>query len=302
VSDIEPVPGGIVPDMFRGPRRLGPVMPILRSLPQPLAFQILAGLAIGDGVVRASRLRRALAWATAQGAAGTARWRLALDLLANHGRFVAEEALLGVEDVHDLRRNVVLEGAEHLTGLGSGAILLGFHLGPPRSALVLRACGYPVRLTGRLETARGDTRWDEALRSEEAVRLPAGAPRDRAEGLYRVRNLLRGGALVYLAADGPFGREAFRLQVPGGCLIVRVGWLALRKVTRVPTLPILTYRDKGKRVIVIHPPLPDPDPDPGHDPRRDALICQAALAPLVTDYVRHFPAQCRYVALPRWDG
>ena len=34
---------------------------------------------------------------------------------------------------------------------------------------------------------------------------------------------------------------------------------------------------------------------------RDAEACRSALASLVSDYVRQYPAQCRYLALPRWQ-
>jgi lauroyl/myristoyl acyltransferase len=101
---------------------------------------------------------------------------------------------------------------------------------------------------------------------------------------------------VYLMADGPFGREAFRIELPGRPLIVRSGWLALRRQTGVPALPVLTFREGGRRVIVVHPPLPAPDADRA----RDAAACRAALTPLVADYVRRFPAQCRYLVFPPW--
>ena len=289
----EIVRGRIAPDMYGAPVRLRPFMPFLRAIPAPAAVWTLAGLAVGESVVHTSRLRRAIAWASARGARGSAKYRLALALIANHGRFVAEEMMIGVPDLETLGRNVVIEGREHLDHLQSGAMLVGFHLGPPRTALVLRACGYPVRLAGRLEMARGNPRWDAALDAAEAVRLPGGPPRGRAEGLHRIRNLLRDGAIVYMAADG-LGREAFRIDVPGGSLVVRMGWLALRRSTRAPALPILTYRRGRQRVIVVHPPLPDPC----EDLAADAARCRDVLGALILDYVQRFPSQCRYLVLP----
>ena len=283
----------IAPDMYGAPPRLRTLMPFLRAVPAPLAAWMLAGLAVGEGVVHRHRLRSALAWAAAQGATGTAKWRLALALFANHGRFVAQETMIGVPDLRALSRNVVIEGREHLDRLRTGALLLGFHLGPPRTALVLRACGYPVRVAGRLEMARGNPRWDAALDASEAVALPAGPPRGRAESLHRIRDLIRGGAIVYIAADG-LGREAFRIDVPGGSLVVRMGWLALRRATRLPVLPVFTWMRGRQRVIDVHPPLPDPCEDAG----QDAAVCRAALAPLLADYVRRVPAQCRYLVVP----
>ncbi len=291
------VTGPIQSDMFRGPARLRHVTRVLRRLPRPAAEGILAAMAVGDGLIRYGRFRRAAAWAAAQGATGWNRPRMALALLANHGRFVADEAMVGISSSDDLTRDVVIEGAEHLQRLSAGAILLGFHLGPPKAWLVLRAHGYPVRFAGQLESAGHDARWRRILDAGDAIRLPDGDVRARLRSLHRIRNLLRDGSLVYLTADGPFGRESFRLDLPGGPLVLRLGWLALRRVTGVPVLPVLTHRDRHQRVIVIHSPLPDPD----GDPQRDAASCQAVLAPLVERYVRRFPTQCRWLAMPRWQ-
>jgi len=296
-ASVPDVTNGIVPDMFVGPRRLRRFLPLLRRLPASMTSELLAGAAVCQGLVDFERYRRTLAWATAHGARGTARWRLALAVLANHGRFVAQEAMLGVSDLHDLRRGVVVEGTEHLRAAEGGALLLGFHLGPPRTSFVLRALGYPVHFAGRLEAARDDPRWNAPLAAADVVRLPSGTMSGRAKGLYRIRNLLREGALVYLTADGPFGREAFRLTVPGGSIAVRAGWLAVRRHTRVPTLPVLTYRDRGQRVILIHAPLPPPD----EDAERDTAACRDVLGPLIDAYVRRFPSQCRYVVRPPWS-
>ncbi len=291
------VPEHVHARMFPGPARLRLLIPVLRSLPSSVAEAVLAALAVGEGVVHARRFHRASAWAAAQGATGWARRRIAVALLANHGRFVAAEAMLGVKSPADLGRDVVVEGAEHLRAVAAGALLLGFHLGPPRTWLTLRALGYPVRFAGRLESARRDPQWRQALAAGDVIRLPDGDPRERLLGLYRIRNLLRDGGMVYLTADGPFGREAFRIDLPGGPLIVRAGWLALRQQTGAPTLPVFIHREGRQRVIVVHPPLPRP----GSDPARDADVTREALTPLVEQYVRRFPTQCRYLALPRWS-
>jgi lauroyl/myristoyl acyltransferase len=247
--------------------------------------------------VERRRAGRDRARAAAPPASGRSPWRLALALLATHGRFCAEEAFLGVSRLEDVRRGVVLEGREHLNAAG-GAILLGFHLGSPRTWFRLRAIGYPVRLAGRQEGSVGDARWDQALEAWDAVRLPDGAPQHRLRGLYQIRHLLGDGAMVFLTADGPFGREAFRIDLPGGPLVVRRGWLALRSLTGVPTLPVLAHRDGRHHVIVVHPALPPP----AVDLARDAAQCRAARAPLIESYVRRFPAQCRYLALPPWPA
>lgn len=290
------VAGPIETDMFGGPARLRQMTRGLRRLPRPAAQSVLAALAIGDGFIRYGRFRQASAWAAAQGATGWNRCRMALALLANHGRFVADEAMLGISGADDLSRDVVIEGTEHLEHLSAGAILLGFHLGPPKAWLALRVHGYPVRFAGRLESARPDARWQRLLETGDVIRLPDGDAHARLRGLHRIRNLLREGSLVYLTADGPFGRESFRINLPGGPLVLRLGWFALRRATGVRVLPVLVHRDKHRRVVVIHPPLPDPE----DDPQRDAVACQAALTPLVERYVHRYPTQCRWLAMPRW--
>ena len=292
---------GAVPmpsDMFRGPERLRHVTRVLRRWPRPAAEGLLAAMAVGDGLVRSGRFRQASAWAAAQGSTGWNRRRMALALLANHGRFVADEAMVGVPDANDLGGDVIIEGAEHLQGVSAGAILLGFHLGPPKAWLMLRSHGYPVRFAGRLEGTAQDPRWRRLLDAHEVIELPDGDARVRLRSLQRIRHLLQAGSLVYLTADGPFGRESFRITLPGGPLVLRLGWFALRRVTGVPALPVLVHRDGHKRHIAISRPLPDPD----GDLRRDAAACRDVLTPLVERYVRRFPTQCRWLAMPRWDG
>jgi len=285
----------VVPEMFQTSERLRHLVRVLRPFPRRLSETILAGAAVVDGLVRPTRFRNARTWAAAQPGTNGRPGRLALSLLANHGRFCAEEAFLGVSSFEDVRRDVVLEGRDHLD-IAGGAILLGFHLGSPRTWYRLRILGYPVRPATRLEGSVGDARWSEALAARDAIRLPGGAPQNRMRGLYQIRDLLRDGAWVFLTADGPFGREAFRVDLPGGPLVLRRGWLALRAMTGVPTLPVLSHRNGQRHVVVVHPALPPPTGDLG----RDAAQCRAVLMPLVESYVRKFPAQCRYLALPPW--
>lgn len=275
----------------RAPRKLRALLPLLRRLPRPAIEWSFAAAAIVDGVLRNGRFGRAVQWADAQGRRGLARQRLALAVLANHGRYVAEEAL--TTDRGGDGRRIVLEGAEHLARLeGAGALLLGFHLGPPNAWFALRALGYPVRIAGRFAAAPNASRWQEALSAGDAIPLSNGAPAARVESLYQLRGLLRDGALVYMTADGPFGREADRLALPGGAMIIRGGWLALRRATGVATLPMLTYRAGGRQTIAVHAPLPAPVDDDACD----LAACRDALSPLLADYVERFPTQCRWLA------
>lgn len=284
-------------EMFRGSKKLGPGLSVLRALPAWASSSLLAALSIGDGV-RRGRYRQARMWAAAQGASAVASRWIAVQMLANHGRFAAEEALLGVRSLEALGASVVLEGAEQLERITGGALLLGFHLGPPRTWLMLRALGRRVSMAARFENAVGDPRWAEMLKAGDIIPLPEADGAARLQALYRIRALLGRNTSIFMTADGPLGREAFRLPLPGMPLIVRAGWLSLRRQTRVPTFPVLAHEEAGRRVIVIFPPLPAPV----DDPVADAEACRAALTPLVAEYVRRFPTQCRYLVFPRWAG
>jgi hypothetical protein len=294
--DLPPISAHVVPGMFHTSPRLRHLVRLLRPFPRGVGETVLAGVAVVDALARRRRFRQAYAWAAAQRGNGGPPGRLALALLANHGRFCAEEALLGVSTTATPADDIVVEGADHLPPAGTGAILLGFHLGPPRAWFHLRTLGYPVRLGGALVTSMWDPRWKPVIDAGEVFHLPGGAPAARLAGLYQIRDALRAGEIVFLAAEGPFGREGFRLELPGGPLIIRAGWLMLRRLTGAPTFPMLVHREGKRRVIVLHPALP-PSPD---DLARDAAQCRAALAPLIESYVRRFPAQCRYLAFPPW--
>lgn len=265
---------------------------ILRRLPRPAVEWGLAAMAITNGMLRNGRVRQALAWAQAQGAVGPARYRLALAIVANHGRYVADEVLGPTAALARDSTRVVVEGAEHLAPhSGRGALVLGFHLGPP-VWFALKAQGYPVRFAGRINSPADGTEWTRGLAPGDVIPLPDGHPASRAAALYRIHGLLAQGIHVYLTADGPLGREAFRFDLPGGPMLVRGGWLALRRATLAPTLPLLTFRSRGCQHVVIHPPLPAPL----DDETLDVAACRAVLAPLLSNYVKQFPTECRWLA------
>jgi lauroyl/myristoyl acyltransferase len=263
-------------------------MRALDPLPWPWGEEILAKLFAAKAFIRPSLLRKALAWAGHYPLAGKSRWRLALSCCAHHGRFVARQALLGIRTPEDLRRHVILKGEAHLTAASTGAILLGFHIGPPGVAVALRAVGHPVTWMGGLRAFR--TRWNAAWQpfrqASDTLTLSRSAPSPGGV-LYRARRLLLDGGTLYVAAEG-WGREAFRVALPGGVARIRSGWFVLRRQCAVPVLPVLTHLEGLTQVITICPPLPPPDPDQA----RDLEVCRLSLAALLEDYVRRFPEQC----------
>src|SRR5439155_16774879 len=108
----------------------------LDILPWRWGEDSLARLFMAVGAVRASRRRRATAWARAH--PGHRPWRLAAALSAFRGRWVARSWLLGLRCPYDLRRHLVVRGEEHLTSTPGPAILLGFHLRPPNAEVAPR--------------------------------------------------------------------------------------------------------------------------------------------------------------------
>jgi len=263
---------------------------------------VLAGLFMVMGLLRPSRRRAALRWATRCGAPH--RWRLAASLCAFVGHWVARMRTLGFHRPDDLRANVLIEGAEHLAAAPGAAILLGFHLGPSDGDLTFRVLGYPVTLLGGSDRGATMTWWSEAWRPfvrRSELSFAAG-DRDRWTAvLYMGRRILLEGEKVYILADGD-GREAFRLQLSVGEMPIRAGWITLHQLTGVPVLPVLRRLDGRRQVVAIHPPLPaftSESPD-GLDE------CREHLTRLVDDYVRRFPEQCPHLALElppayRWD-
>lgn len=298
-TDVPDGPAGSEPlgQTFSGPRITRHALAVLRHAPAPLTTGVLVSLAVADGLVRRRRFTRAYAWAGAQGYRGWGRTRLALALLANHGRYVAQEAMVGIDSLDAIRQGSVVRGAEHLSAAaaGGGALLVGLHVGPPRAWLTLRAHGVPVSFAIR-ETAGRGARWDAWRREEVVVPLPYGAPEARVQGLYTLRRLLAGGRFVFLAADGPFGGELFRLDLPGYTPVIKTGWFTLRRQLRLRTLPVLAHEEGTQRIVTVYPPLPAPTGDEA----ADRTACRDVLTTLLRDYVRQHPAQCRYLAFPRW--
>jgi lauroyl/myristoyl acyltransferase len=183
---------------------------------------------------------------------------------------------------------VRIRGEEHLRSASGGAILLGFHLGMPSSDVAIRTLGHRVRWLGGRRASRGWSRpaWRPLVNQDNELSIvvgPAGAG-----VLRRACRVLLAGENLYLTADGAEGREAFRVPLPGGPLVVRAGWLALREHTRAPVLPVLSHREGPAQIVTIHPPLP-----------ADLASCETVVGRLLEDYTRRFPEQCYTLAFPR---
>jgi lauroyl/myristoyl acyltransferase len=265
----------------------------LDFFPWPWGEDVLAGLFMIVGLLRPRRRRAALRWAKVCGSAHP--WRLAARLCAFVGRWVARMRTLGFRSPDDLRANVLVEGAEHLTAAPGPAILLGFHLGPSDGDLTFRVLGYPVTLIGGSDRGATMAWWSEAWRpfvARSELSFAAGH-RDRwLAVLYIARRTLLDGEKIYILADGE-GREVFRLGLSVGEMPIRAGWVTLHQLTGAPVLPVFRRLEGRRQVVTIHPPLPRL----AADSPSSLEDCRKRLTDLVEDYVRRFPEQCPHLAL-----
>jgi len=254
----------------------------------------LALYATARGLAQPESLRHARRWAAAQEATPAGRWRLALALVAGRARNRAANAMLGLPGPAPLRPQITIEGEENLRAAceRGGVLLAGFHLGPARRVLPLLMAGYRVAtIAGHADALLASRAgWRACLDMSETLLIPKGDHVVAGLQLARATRLLLERRIVYLDVDGGRGPEAFRISVPGGSIIVRARWLALRHHARPTTLPILAHLEGHRRVITVYPPLPDPDPDRA----RDREVCRAIISAIVDSYVRRFPEQCRW--------
>jgi lauroyl/myristoyl acyltransferase len=221
--------------------------------------------------------------------------------LANRGRFLALSMAPAIVDPGTFRECVVLEGTAHLDAARrrGGAILMGFHVLPGVAALALASSGYRFAVTGVAGGFRGwldpVASWGPVLDAwREPVMWDDTASRSR--GLVRLAAKLRARELVHITADGPSGRELFRVRLPAGTAVIRSGWWALRRLTGAVTLPVLAHRDGRSVIVRVSPPLPGPMADAADDLR----VCETVIRSLLTAHVARFPEQC--ATLVNWSA
>lgn len=271
----------------------------VRRLPVSLVQAGFAGIGIVQGLLRPSRARAALRWAAGLEPRRLRRWRLAGAVLARRGRAIALSSLPAMESPPAFARRVTLEGEEHLEASTrrGGTILLGFHTLPGVATLALAVHGHRLVPTGLGQAFKGwalaQPSWRPVIGDWEDGVLWSDE-RSGACGLARIRRLLLAGATVHLTADGTLGREVFRIPLPAGTLVVRSGWWTLRRLTGAATLPVLARSERGRLVVRVHAPLPDPVDDAA----ADRAACLGVLTGLIHDQIRRAPAEC--AALASW--
>lgn len=279
-------------------RALPTAIRLLRRLPYPLAEAILVGLSLGQALASPPRLWRAYSWAAAGGAGTRPPWLVALGLFVHRGRSLAASPLAAILDPEGCRRRLRFEGLEHLEDARrrGGVLLLGFHVGMPRLERSLLLLGHRVTILGEDDGVD----WPAPPAAWRALGDPApmhvwsrGVPGSRADALYRLREAARAGEIVMLMGDSGQGRVVFEVALPGRPVAVRAGWFALRRLTHLPTLPVMGHREGGRWVVTIHPALPEPHADE----QRDREACRDVLVDSLRDFVARFPDQCLHLAM-----
>lgn len=277
--------------------RAAAVVRVLDRLPWPLGEECFAAGLAAKALIDPARRRRALEWASNHADGRLAQWRLALDTLRALGRFMAINCLIGARRPDLIRPHLVIQGRAHLdAAVGRGPVLLlGFHLGPPGTFLALRMLGYRLTFIGAAGAVSFWPRrreWTGLLEDRDTISLTPGDVVSAARALHIGHRVLQQGGTMFLLGDGGLGPEVFRMPVPGKDVVMRSGWFAMRRLSGATTLPVLSHLRGRQRVVEVFHPLPAPV----RDVEADREICRTHLMPIVSAYVRAWPAQCLSLA------
>ena len=285
--------------MFHTSRRLRRFVRLLRRLPRGLSGEILAAAAVVDGLVRRGRFRRArrLGGGPARGPSDPR--------LATCPRASREPRPVLRRRGAPRRRDPRCGGARRRRG--GGAASPGGRGGRDPAGVPSRpapAVGPPADpgLSGADRRRAHHVDLGPAMAGHDRRRrgrLPAGrgGAGPAARPLPDSRPPAERSARLPHAPMAPSDARRSASTFPGGPMIVRAGWLALRQLTHAPTFPVLSHREGARQVIVIHPALPPPASRPraGRGP-----VPARARSRWSSRSCGGFPEQCRYLALPPW--
>lgn len=286
-SKFGPAPGDAPPAKERPSRAVLAALWLLDVAPFPLGEWACGALFLLRNVVRPAVAARAWRW-LARYPSPQPLFLRTCQLFLYQGRFRARHSLIGLASPDALAARVRIDGREHLPEVG--AILLGFHVGPPVAGEALCASGIPVLSVAGQRYSRQWTNeaWAPVRRLSEAFALTED-PSVLGGALYRMRRRLAGGEHVYVMGDGLKGRVAFTLQVHDvRVLKMKSSWLLLAKHTGARVVPVTTHYEGPIQVVTLHPPLPP------FDPARieDLVQCQALLQALLERHAAAHPEQC----------
>lgn len=286
-STHRPAPGDAPPAKDRPSGAVLFFLWLLDVVPFPLGEWACGVLFLLRNVARPRVTARAWRWLTRYPSPQSLFVRTCR-LFLYQGRFRARHALIGLTSPAALAAVVRIDGREHLPD--RGAVLLGFHVGPPVVGEALCVSGVPVlSVAGRRHSRQWSRQaWAPVRHLSEAFSLTED-PSVLGGALYRMRRRLTEGEHVYVMGDGLKGRVAFTLQVHDGRVLkMKSGWLLLARHTGAPVVPVTTHYEGPTQVVTFHPPLPPID----MNRIEDLAQYQTLLQGILERFAAAHPEQC----------
>jgi KDO2-lipid IV(A) lauroyltransferase len=277
------------------------VLPMIRSLPLPLATRFVSG--IGRMEYRLNqRLRRTFHDAVEQGRSLLdGEWDVPLvsrELAGNHILWRTRDLLLdGVPDQR-VRDMFTITGKEHLEaafGGGRGGIVLASHFGAHLlPAHWLFRENYPVRFymerprhISRFLSRHFDT--EGPLGQDKLFISRQGVPADSASSILRAARAIKAGLLLYLAGDVRWtGRLTEPARFLGRTRRFSTTWVVLAALTEAPVIMAFCRMERdGRYHIEFRPPfyVPKDAPETGNAPHWVRYFIE-----ILEDQVRRYPA------------
>ena len=226
----------------------------------PRRALLATGRGIGTFVWRVVGFRRRVILENLREAFGAdkdAAWleSTALEFYRNLGMTLMEFLAAGHRSADDLRKNVVIEGVEHIEALVArkqGALFISGHLGNfelmlPRAAVD----GYRVHGIVKPQSNRLIDRFYNGIRAREGVGIIA-----TGGAFPRIIEVLRGGEFVGLLGDQDAGAKGQFVEFLGRPASVNRGPATLAVKAGCPLLMVFVYRQPDNtHVMRVEPPL-----------------------------------------------
>jgi KDO2-lipid IV(A) lauroyltransferase len=258
------------------------VLPMIRSLPLPVATRFVSG--IGRMEYRFNQhLRRTFDDAVAQGRCIlNGEWDAAMvsrELAGNHILWRTRDLLLDGSPDQRVREMFTVVGREHLEsafGCGRGGIVLTSHFGAhllPAHWLFRES--FPVRFymerprhISRFLSRHFDT--EGPLGQDKLFISRQGAPADSASSILRAARAIKAGLLLYLAGDVRWtGRLTEPARFLGRSMRFSATWVVLAAMTQAPVIMVFCRMEPDGRYHVEFRPafyVPQDAPATGDSP------------------------------------
>jgi KDO2-lipid IV(A) lauroyltransferase len=264
------------------------VLPMIRSLPLPVASRFVSG--IGRMEYRLSaRLRQSFHDAVVHGRTALGcQWDIAAvsrELAGNHILWRTRDLLLDGASDERVSDMFTVTGREHIDGafgLGRGCIVLANHFGAHllpahwlfRERFPLRFYMERPRHISRFLSKHFDT--DGPLGQDRLFISRQGVPADSASSILRAARAIKAGMLLYLAGDVRWtGRLTESARFLGREMRFSTTWVTLAAMTQAPVVVVFCRMEPDGRYHIEFRPafhVPKDAPEEGR----------------TTDWVQHF--------------